>query len=305
MPELPDITVYVECLERRIVARRLTGTRIVSPFLLRTFDPPIFATHGKRVLRVERLGKRIVIELEDALFLVFHLMVAGRLRWRQSGAGVPGRVGLGAFDFDSGALIMTEASARKRASLYVVQGRQALAAHDPGGLEVLDSTVEEFAARLRESNHTLKRSLTAPRLFSGIGNAYSDEILWDAQLSPLTWTSRLSDNEVARLHASVAATINRWTAALRAEVGDGFPDKVTAFREGMAVHGRFRKPCPRCRDPVQRIQYAARETNYCATCQTGGQVFADRVLSRLLKKDWPRSLEAWEQVRPAGQDEPG
>lgn len=296
MPELPDVTIYVECLERRIAGRRLSGTRIASPFLLRTFDPPILAAHGKHVLGVERLGKRVVIELEGELFLVFHLMIAGRFRWREPGAKIPGKIGLGAFDFESGTLVMTEASAKKRASLHVVRGRDALTEHDPGGLEVLDSTAEAFAVRLRQQNHTLKRALTSPRLFSGIGNAYSDEILWHARLSPLTWTSRLGDAEVERLHASTIATLNKWTDCLRAEVGDSFPEKVTAFRAGMAVHGRFREPCPRCEDPVQRIQYASSETNYCATCQTDGQVFADRVLSQLLKKDWPRTLEEWEQI---------
>ena len=296
MPELPDVTVYVECLGRRIVGHRLTGTRIASPFLLRTFDPPILAAHARPVLGVERLGKRLVIELEDELFLVFHLMIAGRFRWRDAGAKVPGKVGLGALDFDSGTLVMTEASARKRASLHVLLGRSALAGHDPGGLEVLDSSAEDFAVRLRERNHTLKRALTSPRLFSGIGNAYSDEILWHARLSPLAWTSRVTDAEVERLRDSTIATLSEWTDALRAEVGNGFPEKVTAFRPGMAVHGRFGKPCPRCQDPVQRIRYVARETNYCATCQTDGQVFADRVLSQLLKNDWPRTIEAWEQI---------
>jgi formamidopyrimidine-DNA glycosylase len=301
MPELPDVTVYVECLERRISGDTLRGTRIASPFLLRTFDPPLFEVHGKRVRGVARLGKRIVLELDDDLFLVFHLMVAGRFRWADPGAKVPGKIGLGAFDFDAGSLLMTEASAKKRASLHVVRGA-GLDAHDPGGLEVLASTPAQFVARLRQHNHTLKRALTSPRIFSGIGNAYSDEILWHAGLSPLTWTSRLSDEEASRLHASTVETLRRWTATLRQEVGDGFPAKVTAFRKDMAVHGKFRQPCPRCGDPVQRIQYAARETNYCATCQTNGQVFADRVLSQLLKKDWPRTLEEWEQIRQSDQE---
>jgi len=242
MPELPDVTVYVECLEQRIVGDSLHGTRIASPFLLRTYDPPIFAAHGKEVTGVERLGKRIVVALEDELFLVFHLMIAGRFRWLDRDAKTPGRVGLVAFDFDAGTLVMTEASAKKRASLHVVQGRTALAEHDPGGLEVMDSTADQFAVQLRAQNHTLKRALTSPRIFSGIGNAYSDEIRWHAQLSPLTWTTRLTDAEAARLHASVLATMERWTAALREKVGAGFPTKVTAFRDGMAVHGRFRQP---------------------------------------------------------------
>ncbi len=302
MPELPDVTVYVECLARRVVGRRLSAARIASPFLLRTFDPPLHAAHGKRVLGIERLGKRIVMEMDESMFLVFHLMIAGRFRWRESGVKVPAKIGLAALDFDNGSLVMTEAGAKKRASLHVLRGRRALAEHDPGGLETLDATAAAFAARLREQNRTLKRALTSPQLFSGIGNAYSDEILWHARLSPLTWTSRLSDAEVATLYASTRTTLNHWTETLREEVGDGFPDKVTAFRAGMAVHGRFSEPCPRCGDPVQRIRYASREVNYCATCQTKGQVFADRVLSQLLKKDWPRTVEQWEQIRGKNRD---
>ncbi|NKB90309.1 MAG: formamidopyrimidine-DNA glycosylase [Acidobacteria bacterium] len=304
MPELPDVTVYVECLERRIADTEFIAARVASPFLVRTFDPPLFATHGKRVVGVTRLGKRIVITLEGELHLVFHLMIAGRFRWRDAGARVPGKIGLAAFDFPSGSLIMTEASAKKRASLHVVQGAAALAEHDPGGLEIADATLDEFTTRLRARNHTLKRALTSPRIFSGVGNAYSDEILWDAQLSPLTWTSRLGDDEIERLYASTLATLDRWTRQLRNEVGTGFPEKVTAFLPGMAVHGKFREACPRCGDPVQRIQYASRETNYCATCQTNGKVLADRVLSQLLKKDWPRTLEEWELIRQPNSEKP-
>lgn len=304
MPELPDVTVYVEALRERVVDEVLESTRIVSPFLLRTWDPPIFSVHGTTVRRVDRLGKRIVFGLDEELYLVVHLMVAGRFRWRERGARVPGKIGLAAFDFSPGTLLMTEASARKRASLHVLRGLDALHTLDPGGLEPLTCTRPEFAAALQAHNHTLKRALTSPRLFSGIGNAYSDEILWHARLSPLTWTSRLSTAEIARLHASTVTTLEEWTERLRAEVGDGFPEKVTAFRDGMAVHGRFRQPCPRCGDPVQRIRYAERETNYCATCQTDGQVYADRVLSQLLKDDWPRTIEEWEHARRPDAESP-
>ena len=295
MPELPDVTVYIECLGPRIVGRPLEHARVQSPFLVRTFDPPIFSLEGKVVSGVRRLGKRIVWELEDDVFMVFHLMIAGRFRWRQRGVKVPGRNGLAAFDFPDGSVLMTEASSKKRASLHVVRGEEALAEHDPGGLEVIGSGVAEFATRLQLENHTLKRSLTSPRLFSGIGNAFSDEILHAAGLSPLKWTSRLSDAEVDRLHRSCIDTLERWTASMRQDVGDGFPEKVTAFKKGMAVHGRYRKPCPRCGAPVQRIVYAANETNYCAPCQTGGKILADRVLSQLMKDDWPRTLEDWEE----------
>ncbi len=297
MPELPDVIVYVECLERRITGETLAGVRLASPFLLRTFDPPVMETYGKVVVGVERIGKRIVIALRDDLFPVVHLMVAGRFRWHDAGARVPAKVGLAAFDFSSGTLVLTEASAKKRASLHVVRGREALAEHDPGGLEILECSLGDFATRLGSENHTLKRALTSPRLFSGIGNAYSDEILHHARLSPLSWTSRLSDREVEDLHTSTITVLTDWTERLRSQAGDGFPRKVTAFRPEMAVHGRYREPCPRCGDPVQRIIYSSRETNYCATCQTDGQVYADRVLSQLLKKDWPRTVEEWEQIR--------
>ena len=303
MPELPSVTVYVEALERHIVGRRLEGARLTSPFLVRTFDPPLSAVDGRRVTAIRRIGKRIVWDLEsepgDSLFLVFHLMIAGRLRWRKPGAKPPGRRGLAAFDFPNGTLLFTEASAKKRASLHVVASEEALAEHDPGGLEVLDCLVADFHEQLMLKNHTLKRALTSPRLFSGIGNAYSDEILHHAKLSPLTWTSRLTDDEVVRLHASTIEIMAGAIERFRAEVGDGFPDKVTAFRPDMVVHGRYLKPCPDCDAPVQRLIYASNEANYCAPCQTGGQVYADRVLSQLLKKDWPRTIEEWEQIRPA------
>jgi formamidopyrimidine-DNA glycosylase len=295
MPELPDVTVYIECLEPRIVGQPLERARVQSPFLVRTFDPPLFSVETKTVRGLRRLGKRVVWELDDGVFMVFHLMIAGRFRWRDRGVKVPARNGLAAFDFPTGSLLMTEASSKKRASLYVVLGERGLAEHDPGGLEVLDSSLAEFAERARSRNHTLKRSLTSPRLFSGIGNAFSDEILHAARLSPLKWTSRLSDAEIERLHASTIETLEHWIGVARAEVGDGFPDKVTAFKKGMAVHGRYKKPCPRCGAPVQRIVYAANETNYCAPCQTGGKILADRMLSQLLKDDWPRTLDEWEE----------
>ncbi len=295
MPELPDIAVYIECLEERISGEPLEKARVQSPFLLRSFDPPLFEVEGKTVRGLRRIGKRIVWELDDDLFMVFHLMVAGRFRWRQRGVKVPGRNGLAAFDFSTGSLLMTEASSKKRASLHVVRGEEALTEHDPGGLEVQESSLDQFAERLRSSNHTLKRSLTSPRLFSGIGNAFSDEILHAARLSPLTWTSRLDDQEVERLFTATNTVLTEWQRRLREEVGDGFPEKVTAFKKGMAVHGRFKQACPRCGAPVQRIVYVANEANYCAPCQTGGKVLADRMLSRLLKDDWPRTLEEWEE----------
>ena len=297
MPELPDIAVYLEALAPRVLQQRLRSLRLASPFLVRTFDPPIKEVDGKHVIGLERLGKRIVFAMTDDLFLVLHLMIAGRLRWRDAGAKIPGRVGLAAFDFADGTLILTEASAKKRASLHLVRGRGALRQLDPGGLEVLEASDAEFAEVLRAHNHTLKRFLTSPRLLSGIGNAYSDEILHRARLSPLTWTSRLSDEEVGALFDATREVLVEWRDRLLEEVGDGFPEKVTAFRPGMAVHGRFGKPCPRCGAAVQRIIYSDRETNYCAPCQTGGQVFADRVLSQLLKDDWPRTIEEWEQIR--------
>jgi len=291
MPELPDITVYIEALESRIVGQPLERTRIAKPFLLRSVDPPISAVNGKRVTGVRRMGKRIVLELEDDLFLVIHLMIAGRLRWVPAGAKVPGRLGLAAFDFPNGTLILTEAGSKRRASLWLVRGEAELEQFDRGGLEVLDAGVEQFAEQLKRENHTLKRSLTDPRLFSGIGNAYSDEILHRAQLSPVKHTSRLTDDEIARLFNATRSILVEWTDRLRHESANDFPGKVTAFREEMAVHGKFGKPCPVCGTPVQRIRYADNETNYCPRCQTDGKLLADRALSRLLKQDWPRSID--------------
>jgi formamidopyrimidine-DNA glycosylase len=299
MPELPDVTVYVECLRPRVVGQPLERTRVKGPFLLRTVHPPLAEAHGRAVASVERLGKRVVLGLEGDLFLVLHLMIAGRLRWRPRGE-VLRRYGLAAFDFPRGTLLLTEMGSRKRASLHVVDGRAALAAHDPKGLEVAGATAEEFARALARGNHTLKRALTDPRLFSGIGNAYSDEILHRARLSPLARTARLGPEEAARLHRAAIDTLEEWTDRLRAEAGDGFPEKVTAFREGMAVHGRYGKPCPACGTPVQRIVYAQNETNYCPACQTGGRLLADRALSRLLKEDWPRTIAEWEELYARG-----
>jgi formamidopyrimidine-DNA glycosylase len=301
MPELPDIVVYVEHLERRLAGAVFLGARIRSPNLLRTAEPPIAAAAGRRVRGVRRMGKRIVIALEDDLALVLHLMIAGRLRWSAAGAKPPGRAGLAALDFDAGTLIVTEAATRQRASLHLVSGTQALAALDPGGLEPLESDESAFGTALRREDHTLKRALTDPRLFSGIGNAYSDEILHRARLSPLQRTARLSDAEIARLFAATRVTLSEWTDRLREESGEEFPAKVTAFREGMAVHGRYRQPCPDCGAPIQRIVYAENETNYCPRCQTGGRLLADRALSRLLRSDWPRTLEELEERREAAR----
>ncbi|MHC4953401.1 MAG: DNA-formamidopyrimidine glycosylase family protein [Planctomycetota bacterium] len=297
MPELPDVTIYVERMRALLVGEPLERVRLKSVFVVRSVAPPVTDAEGKRVETVERLGKRIVVGLEDELYLVFHLMISGRLRWRKRGAGFPGRMGLAAFDFPKGTLLFTEAARRKRASLHVVQCAAALKEFDPGGLDVFDATEADFAERLRSANHTLKRALTSPRLLSGIGNAYSDEILHHARLSPLKWTSRLTDDEIARLHASTRAVLTLWTDRFREEIGDGFPDKVTAFREGMAVHGRYREPCPDCGAPVQRIVRGDHETNYCPTCQTEGKVYADRALSKLLGKDWPKTVEEWEELR--------
>ena len=297
MPELPSITVYVECMEARIVGRPLEGARIPAVALLRTAVPPIEDAVGRVVCGVSRLGKRIVWEMEDELFLVFHLMIAGRFRWKKRGVAIPRKAGQAAFDFPNGSLLLTEQGAMRRASLHVALGREALAAHDPGGLEPLNCTLAQFRKALAKGNHTLKRALTDPRTYSGIGKAYSDEILHRARLSPLQWTSRLSEAEQKRLWQATRKTLREWTKRLRDEVGDGFPDKVTAFHPKMAVHGKYREPCPVCGDPVQRIVYAKTETNYCATCQTSGRVLADRALSRLLKQDWPRTLDGWEALR--------
>jgi len=283
MPELPDITVYIEALERRILGETLLEARLTTPFLLRTVEPPLAALVGKPVQGVERSGKRIVIAFEDELFLVLHLMVAGRLHWFDRGTKAGTRGMLAAIEFPTGTLTLTEAGTRRRASLHVVRGRAGLDEHERGGLEVLEATLAEFVERIRCENHTIKRALTDPRLLSGIGNAYSDEILHRARLSPARLTSRLGDEELATLYSAVRAVLTEWTDRLRQDAGDAFPEHVTAFRDGMAVHGRFRQPCPVCGSPVLRIRYADSETNYCATCQTGGTPLADRALSRLLK----------------------
>ncbi len=298
MPELPDITVYVECLERFIVGSTLREIKLRSPFLLRTALPPWREAQGRRVIGVERLAKRIAVELEGDLWMVFHLMRLGRFRWLPAGStkkGPGGKTLLAHFVLEPGTLVMTEQGTKKRASLHLVQGREGLAAHDRGGLEVLECTLPRFREALTRRNHTLKRALTDPRLLSGIGNAYSDEILHAARLSPVKWTSRLDDEELARLHAATREVLATFTRRIREEVGEGFPTKVTAFRDDMAVHGRYGQPCPVCEAPVQRIVYADRETNYCARCQTGGRRLADRGLSRLLGKDWPRNLDDLEE----------
>jgi formamidopyrimidine-DNA glycosylase len=302
MPELPDVTVYVERLQALAGGRVLERVRLASPFLLRSVEPPLAEVHGKRVVEVRRIGKRIAIGLENELWLVIHLMIAGRLRWKKAGAKPPGRVGLAAFDFADGTLVFTEASKKKRASLHVVRGEAALAGFDRGGLEVLGASAEAFAAALTRENHTLKRALTDPRILSGIGNAYSDEILHRARMSPFKQTRSLAAEEIEGLRQASVAVLAEWTDRLRAAVGDGFPDKVTAFHEEMAVHGKYRQPCPDCGAPVQRIRYADNEANYCARCQTGGRVLADRALSRLLKDNWPRTLEELEQLRPGTKE---
>jgi formamidopyrimidine-DNA glycosylase len=294
MPELPDILVYIEALDARILGQKLERVRLLNPFLLRTAAPPIGAVEGKRVTSLRRIGKRIVIGLEDDLFLVLHLMIAGRLRWKAAGGKAPGRIGLAVFEFSNGSLVFTEAGTKRRASLHLVQGQNALKPFDPGGLEVLETDLATFSLRLRAENHTLKRALTDPHIFSGIGNAYSDEILHRAQLSPIGLTSQLADQEAERLYRATREVLTEWTENLRDQAGGDFPDKVTAFRSNMAVHGRFGLPCPVCGAPVQRIVYAENETNYCARCQTGGKILADRALSRLLKKSWPRNLDELE-----------
>jgi formamidopyrimidine-DNA glycosylase len=295
MPELPDLTVYLEALEQRVVGERLERVQIISPFLLRTAVPPIEAAERRRVTAVRRVGKRLAVGLEGDLWLVFHLMIAGRLHWYARGAALSKRAALARLQFSNGTLTLTEAGTKRRASLRLVQGEQELLRLDPGGLEVLESTLAQFAERLRSENHTLKRALTDPRLFSGIGNAYSDEILHAARLSPLLLTGRVDDDSVARLYAAVREQLQLWTGRLREQSGGKFPEKVTAFRKEMAVHGRFREPCPVCGTPVQRIRYADNETNYCARCQTGGRLLADRALSRLLKQDWPRDVDAFDR----------
>lgn len=296
MPELPDIVVYIEALEKRILAKRLDRVRIASPFLLRTVTPPLASAEGQIVLHLRRMGKRICIGLENDISLVLHLMIAGRLHWKKRDAKVSPPRGLAAFDFENGTLLWTEAGSKKRASLHVVAGEAGLAALDPGGIEVLDANLDQFAAALTSANHTLKRALTDPRLFSGIGNAYSDEILFEARLSPLALTQKLKREEIERLFAATRKSLVDWTERLRRETGDEFPEKVTAFREGMAAHGRYKESCPRCGAKIQRIRYASNETNYCPNCQTGGRLLADRSLSRLLREDWPKTPEDLETL---------
>ena len=295
MPELPDVTVYIEAIESRVLGHRLARVKLLNPFILRTAVPPIASAEGKRVVGLRRVGKRIVFGLEGPLYLVLHLMIAGRLRWiekeMRAPAKPPSRITLALLEFDNGTLAFTEAGTKRRASLHLVSSLEGL---DPGGIEVFDADLGAFAQRLKSENHTLKRALTNPHLFSGIGNAYSDEILHRARLSPIAMTSKLTDEEVARLFDATRATLLEWTDRVRKEAGGALPEKVTAFREGMAVHGRYGKPCPVCGAPVQRIVFAENETNYCARCQTGGKILADRALSRLLKKSWPRSLEELE-----------
>jgi formamidopyrimidine-DNA glycosylase len=294
VPELPDIVVYIEQIRTHVLGAPIAGVEIANPFVLRSVVPPISDIVGRKVVDVRRIGKRIVIGVEGELFVVMHLMIAGRLRWRPPGKKLPGKLALAAFTFTNGTLFLSEAGSTRRASMYVVAGETALEQFDRGGLEVLDASLDSFTARLRSENHTLKRSLTDPRLFSGIGNSYSDEILHRARLSPLALSSRLTADEIARLFDATRTVLVEWTDRLRAEAGSEFPEKVTAFREGMAVHGRFGLPCPVCGTPVQRIRYKSNETNYCARCQTGGRLLADRGLSRLLKQDWPRSIDELE-----------
>lgn len=291
MPELPDVTIYLDALSERVLSHTLDKLRLASPFLLRTVDPAPSDVAGKQVLALRRVGKRIVFALEDDLFIVLHLMIAGRLKWLPQGAKVPGKVGLAAFDFDNGTLILTEAGSKRRASLHIVRGEDALRALDPGGMDVLAASFDEFRTALTRERHTLKRTLTDPHVFSGIGNAYSDEILHRARLSPVQLTTNLSEAELERLHRATRETLLEWIDRLRAETGAGFPAKVTAFRPEMKVHGRYNQPCPDCGTPVQRIVYAENETNYCARCQTGGRLLADRALSRLLNVDWPKSID--------------
>jgi formamidopyrimidine-DNA glycosylase len=295
MPELPDIAAYLTALEARILHQPLTQVRLASPFLLRSVAPPLSETHGKQVVALERVGKRIAIGLENDLWLVIHLMIAGRLHWKKLGAKPAGRIGLAAFDFPNGTLLLTEAGTRKQASLRVVEGRQGLATLNPGGIEPLEATLDQFAGALRKENHTLKRTLTDPRIFSGIGNAYSDEILHAAQLSPMALSAKLSDADIEKLYQATQSTLRLWIERFHAEAREKFPDNVTAFRPEMAVHGKYKEPCPVCGSSVQRIRYASNECNYCATCQTGGKLLSDRSLSRLMRDDWPKTLEELEK----------
>lgn len=296
MPELPDIVVYIEALDARILGETVTGVRIASPSVLRTYDPPYDAPVGKVVTGLERVGKRIVLVMgQGAIYLVIHLMIAGRLRWEPARKPIPRRVGLAAVDFEPGTLMLTEQGTHKRAGIWLFESREGVAALDRGGVEPLEASREQFADAILRENRTLKRALTDPSIFSGIGNAYSDEILWAARLSPIKRTGDLDDDEIVRLHDAVVSSLEAWTDSLRAEVGEGWPEKVTAFRDDMAVHGKYGQACPRCGSTVQRIVYASNETNYCATCQTGGRLLADRSLSRLLKGDWPRTIEELEE----------
>lgn len=295
MPELPDVELYLHALRSRVEGEVLEGVRLASPFVLRSVDPPLGDFQGKRVLGLRRIGKRVVLEFEGELFLVIHLMISGRFRWKDAGAKIPGRLGLAAFDFSSGALLMTEASKKKRASLHAVRGEEALGEHDPGGRELDELDQAEFTAILTAKNHTLKRALTDPRGLSGIGGAYADEIMHRAGISPLKWTERLSEDELASLFEASKGVLDEWTERLVEQTGAEFPEKVTAFRPEMAVHGKYGEPCPVCESPVQRIVYASNETNYCARCQTGGKLLADRALSKLLKDDWPKTLEDLEE----------
>jgi formamidopyrimidine-DNA glycosylase len=299
MPELPDVTVYIEALRERVLNQPIQKIRIGSPFILRSFEPPIGTAEGKRVLALCRLGKRIVFELEDELFLIVHLMIAGRFHWKPKGAKLARKYGQAALDFPNGTLLLTEAGTKKRASMHLVHSEATVREHDPGGLEVFDAGLDQFRAALTRENHTLKRSLTDPRLFSGIGNAYSDEILHRAKLSPLRLSKQMTESEIETLYRAIKDSLSDWIERLRKERRGGFPEKVTAFRPDMAVHGKYGKPCPVCGSPVQRIVHAENETNYCATCQTGGKLLADRSLSRLLKDDWPRSLEELEEIKSA------
>lgn len=304
MPELPDVELYVEALRRRVVGQPLQHVRVANPFLVRSFDPPLTDVDGLRVESVRRVGKRIAFDLESDLHIVVHLMIAGRFRWRPLGTKIPGKIGLAAFDFPSGTLLLTEASTQRRASLHVVRGEAAVRELDPGGIEPLTTDHDGFEAALRRESHTLKRALTDPHLFSGIGNAYSDEILWRARLSPVRMTGAVTGEEIGRLYEATRATLADWVERLTRETGDAFPEEVTAFRQGMAVHGRYGQPCPACGSPVQRIVYARNEANYCAHCQTGGKLLADRALSRLMRGDWPKTLEELEQRKEEGRKSP-
>jgi formamidopyrimidine-DNA glycosylase len=304
MPELPDILAYIAALEPRVVGKRLDRIRLASPFLLRTFDPPVREAEGARVTGLQRLGKRIAFQLDNNVYIVLHLMISGRLHWSVAGLKLAGKRNLAAFDFENGTLLLTEASSKRRASLHLVRGKAALADFDRGGLEVADADLPSFRGALTRENHTVKRALTDPRLFSGIGNAYSDEILHAARLSPAKWTSRLTEEEIERLYGATRETLRKWSRRFVADAAKAFPEKVTAFREGMAVHGRYGKPCPDCGSPVQRIVYAENESNYCATCQTGGKLLADRALSQLLRGDWPKTLDELEERKGVARGEP-